>query len=135
MFKIQLNTHNHFLVTMRIGETPVSIPNTMVKTYAADGTCLETSRESRWLPNLWGFSSVGRAPALHAGGQGFESLNLHCPLWTTHCTLKTKHNKNRFNKNFKSEMIKSVKFKSTIKPINKYSLKNNKALFNILTEC
>jgi hypothetical protein len=26
---------------------------------------------------IWGFSSVGRAPALHAGGQEFESLNLH----------------------------------------------------------
>ena len=25
----------------------------------------------------WGFSSAGRAPALHAGGQEFESLNLH----------------------------------------------------------
>ena len=27
--------------------------------------------------NSWGFSSVGRAPALHAGGQEFESPNLH----------------------------------------------------------
>ena len=26
---------------------------------------------------LWGFSSAGRAPALHAGGQEFESPNLH----------------------------------------------------------
>ena len=26
----------------------------------------------------WGYSSVGRAPALQAGGQGFESLYLHC---------------------------------------------------------
>ena len=25
----------------------------------------------------WGCSSVGRAPALHAGGQEFESLHLH----------------------------------------------------------
>ncbi len=25
----------------------------------------------------WGYSSVGRAPALQAGGQGFESLYLH----------------------------------------------------------
>ena len=25
----------------------------------------------------WGCSSVGRAPALQAGGQGFESLYLH----------------------------------------------------------
>ena len=27
--------------------------------------------------NLWGCSSVGRAPALQAGGQEFESLHLH----------------------------------------------------------
>ena len=27
--------------------------------------------------SIWGFSSVGRAPALHAGGQEFESLYLH----------------------------------------------------------
>ena len=26
----------------------------------------------------WGCSSVGRAPALQAGGQEFESLRLHC---------------------------------------------------------
>ena len=30
--------------------TPVPIPNTMVKTQAADGTSLETVRESRWPP-------------------------------------------------------------------------------------
>ena len=35
---------------MRVGETPVPIPNTTVKTYAADGTALETVWESRWLP-------------------------------------------------------------------------------------
>ena len=39
-----------FLVSMRVGETPVPIPNTTVKTYAADGTALETVWESRWLP-------------------------------------------------------------------------------------
>ena len=27
--------------------------------------------------NPWGISSAGRAPALHAGGQEFESPNLH----------------------------------------------------------
>ena len=40
------------LVAMRLGETPVHIPNTMVKTYAADDTILETVWESRWLPDL-----------------------------------------------------------------------------------
>ena len=35
---------------MRLGETPVPIPNTTVKTQEADGTALETVWESRWLP-------------------------------------------------------------------------------------
>ena len=34
-----------------MGDTPVLIPNTMVKTQAADGTILETVWESRWLPD------------------------------------------------------------------------------------
>ena len=33
-----------------MGDTPVPIPNTMVKTQAADDTALETVWESRWLP-------------------------------------------------------------------------------------
>ncbi len=41
-----------FPVAMRIGVTPVLIPNTMVKPYTADGTALETKWESRWLPGL-----------------------------------------------------------------------------------
>ena len=41
-----------FPVAMRFGVTPVPIPNTMVKTEAADGTALETVWESRWLPDL-----------------------------------------------------------------------------------
>ena len=56
---------------------------------------LETAWESRWLPDLWGRSSVGRAPALQAGGQEFESrilhliMNLHYHL----CTLKIAYKK------------------------------------------
>ena len=38
------------LVAMRTGDTPVPIPNTMVKTCAADGTTLETVWKSRWPP-------------------------------------------------------------------------------------
>ena len=34
-----------------MGDTPVLIPNTMVKTQAADGTALETMWESRWAPD------------------------------------------------------------------------------------
>ena len=37
-------------VSMRSGVTPVPIPNTMVKTWEADDTMLETAWESRWLP-------------------------------------------------------------------------------------
>ena len=43
-----------FLVAMRLWETPVPIPNTTVKTQAADGTALETVWESRWLPDQMG---------------------------------------------------------------------------------
>ena len=43
-------TKRRFLVAMRFGDTPVPIPNTKVKTKAADGTALETVWESRWLP-------------------------------------------------------------------------------------
>ena len=43
-----------FPVAMRLGVTPVPIPNSMVKTQAADGTLLETARESRWLPHYFG---------------------------------------------------------------------------------
>ena len=42
-----------FPVAMRVGETPVPIPNTMVKPHTADGTMLETAWESRWLPDLF----------------------------------------------------------------------------------
>ena len=43
-----------FPVAMRPGDTPVPIPNTMVKTWTADGTMLETAWESRWLPGNLG---------------------------------------------------------------------------------
>ena len=42
----------YFLVAMRFWETPVHIPNTMVKTEAADNTILVTVWEGRWLPDL-----------------------------------------------------------------------------------
>ena len=49
-----------FLVTMRPGVTPVLIPNTKVKAWAADGTALETVWESRWLPDIVFLSSSSR---------------------------------------------------------------------------
>lgn len=36
---------------MRLGVTPVPIPNTMVKTQTAENTILETVWEDRWLPD------------------------------------------------------------------------------------
>ena len=39
-------------MAMRLGATPVPIPNTMVKPQTADGTMLETAWESRWLPDF-----------------------------------------------------------------------------------
>ena len=38
------------LAAIRPGATPVPMPNTTVKARPADGTALETVRESRWPP-------------------------------------------------------------------------------------
>ena len=48
LFSYQAET---FLVPMRLGDTPVPIPNTTVKTQSADGTALETVWESRRAPD------------------------------------------------------------------------------------
>ena len=58
-----------FLVAMRLGDTPVPIPNTMVKTKAADDTILVTVWESRWLPDqkrITGFTSDQRIQRVEA---------------------------------------------------------------------
>ena len=54
-----MKVNNEFLVAMRFWETPVHIPNTMVKTKAADDTILETVWESRWLPDYKKHHSFG----------------------------------------------------------------------------
>ena len=43
-----------FPVPIRLWETLVPIPNTTVKTQAADGTILATVWESRWTPENMG---------------------------------------------------------------------------------
>ena len=43
----------NILVMMRIGVTPVLIPNTMVKADAAEDTWLETAWENRWLLDFY----------------------------------------------------------------------------------
>ena len=104
MFNFQGPTKEKFL---EVGSTnaegpPVPIPNTEVKLCSADNTLPATAREDRSEPTptarsskellevgkkenggakpkgkKWGCSSAGRAPALQAGGHGFESHHLH----------------------------------------------------------
>ena len=51
-YTVLLSRITKFPVSMRLGDTPVPIPNTMVKTQAADDTILETVWESRWMPEF-----------------------------------------------------------------------------------
>ena len=56
-------------------------------------------------PHPWGCSSVGRAPALQAGGQEFESLHLHLIIQTVKrtkfsvflTTPQPEHSENKFS--------------------------------------
>ena len=59
---------------MRLGDTPVPIPNTTVKTWSADGTMLETAWESRWMPDLYG--GVAQLGEHLPCKQGVKSSNL-----------------------------------------------------------
>ena len=47
-----------------MGDTPVPIPNTTVKTQSADGTMLETAWESRWVPDFNGL--IAQLVRVHA---------------------------------------------------------------------
>ena len=69
-----------FLVAMRLGVTPVPIPNTMVKTQEADGTMLETAWESRWLPGSLKNLLID-----------FEGTKQVWQYGSGRCTLKTAH--------------------------------------------
>ena len=62
---------------MRLGATPVPIPNTMVKTQTADGTALETVWESRWPPNLKEKNKMETPSKLNinTGREGQQSLS------------------------------------------------------------
>ena len=51
LYTVQVSRETkEILVPMRFGETPVPIPNTTVKTKAAENTMLETAWEDRWVP-------------------------------------------------------------------------------------
>ena len=82
----QKNTEKpkRFLVAMRLGDTPVPIPNTMVKTQAADDTMLETAWESRWLPDSYG--GVAQLGEHLPCKQGVKSSNLSISIrWKIQC--------------------------------------------------
>ena len=78
---------------MRLWETPVPIPNTTVKTQAADGTMLETAWESRWVPDYRG--GVAQLGEHLPCKQGVKSSNLSISTRYKYssfipvCTLKT----------------------------------------------
>ena len=73
---------------MRLGETPVPIPNTMVKTQAADGTILETIWESRWLPERTPDKrEVGGSSPLKPSEWSLYNIDFTLDI----CTLKTEY--------------------------------------------
>ena len=55
---------------MRLWETPVPIPNTTVKTQAADGTALETMWESRRAPDYGDVAQLGEHLPCKQGVKG-----------------------------------------------------------------
>ena len=57
-------------------ETPVPIPNTTVKTQAADGTALETVWESRWAPELEK-NSIARKNRFEESRQRADEIEPH----------------------------------------------------------
>ena len=61
-------------MSIRLRETPVPIPNTTVKTQAAEGTMLVTAWENRWMPDLYG--GVAQLGEHLPCKQGVKSSNL-----------------------------------------------------------
>ena len=59
-----------FPVAMRFGETPVPIPNTTVKTRAAESTILATVWEDRWLPDKKIINEFNHARMIYTASEG-----------------------------------------------------------------
>ena len=80
--------------------------------------------EGLFLKITWGYSSVGRAPALQAGGQEFESLHLHSPstkVWGAHVPWKPHIEQKELNiqTNIKtSEAMREIAWKTNNKFVN-----------------
>ena len=58
-------------------------------------SCLQGLSKEEW-SSTRGCSSVGRAPALQAGGQEFESLHLHSLMKVSVSTLKITYIENKY---------------------------------------
>ena len=87
---------------MRSGDTPVLIPNTMVKTWAADGTMLETIWESRWLPDLWEWKSE-------------SSSDIYVP-WKSNTEIKYKDKTSRGKQLLSITEVNQKKFRKLNEP-------------------
>ena len=80
-----------------MGDTPVLIPNTMVKTQAADGTILETVWESRWLPDSHGgIAQLGEHLPCKQGVKGSNPfISTGTKKFQRNSSLKTTHRINK----------------------------------------
>ena len=82
---------------MRLGETPVPIPNTTVKTKAAENTILETIWEDRWMPDLYGgVAQLGEHLPCKQGVKGSNpSISIECEciqMYLENCIQKNRYN-------------------------------------------
>ena len=128
-FAVEFSRTHTVLVVMRLGVTPVPIPNTMVKTQAADGTWLETARESRWLPDPFQSLRTLRKKRLvqkptHGDvaqlgehlpcKQGVKSSNLSISIGTTFRLRKAKAFGCTLTNSYRSNSIKTVELRSLL---------------------
>ena len=78
------------LVAMRPGVTPVLIPNTKVKAWAADGTALETVWESRWLPDFKFLMNTSRRRCMNLEFKSFFQAKRERTSSNKYCTLRVR---------------------------------------------
>ena len=78
---------------MRLGDTPVPIPNTTVKTQAVDGTWWAAAWESRWSPKFYygGIAQLGEHLPCKLGVRSSNLLISTYRLNRVGCTLKTEY--------------------------------------------
>ena len=77
-----LAVYSMFTVVFEV-HPPVVVDGPAVMVYTSMCYDERNTANGQFRPQ-WGFSSIGRAPALHAGGQGFDSPKLHKSPHETH---------------------------------------------------